>query len=63
MDLLILVLRVDPDGRARIVLDDGNVLEHGESSDGQVILLPRGGTYALIVRYIREHLGAPHRGN
>ena len=63
LDLLILVLRADPDGSARIVLDYGNVLEHGESSDGQAILLPRGGDYDVIVRYIREHLGAPHRGN
>ena len=57
LDMLVLFLRADPGGSARIVLDDGNVLEHGESSDGQAILLPRGGDYGLIARYIREQMG------
>ena len=59
LDLLVLVLGADPDGSTRIVLDDGNVLEHGESSDGQAILLPRGGDYNVIVRYIDERLATP----
>ena len=63
LDLLVLVLRTDPDGSARIVLDDGNVLEPGESSDGQAILLPRGGDYDLIARYIDERLTARRQGN
>ena len=57
-DLLILFLRADPGGGARIVLDDGNVLEHGLSDDGQAILLPRDGDYSLITRYIRERFAA-----
>jgi LCP family protein required for cell wall assembly len=57
-DLLVLALRADPGSSARIVLDAGNVLEHGESGDGQAILLPRGGDYGVIPRYIRESLAA-----
>jgi LCP family protein required for cell wall assembly len=61
-DLLVLTLRADPGGSMRIVLDDENVLEHGESDDGQAILLPRGGDYGVIPRYIRERLGAHEHG-
>ncbi len=57
LDMLVLFLRADLGGSARIVLDDGNVLEHSVSADGQAILLPRGGDYGLIARYIREQLG------
>ena len=57
LDMLVLFLRADPGGSARIVLDDGNVLEHSVSADGQAILLPRGGDYGLLARYIREQLG------
>lgn len=56
LDMLVLFLRADPGGSARIALDDGNVLESSVSADGQAILLPRGGDYGLIARYIREQL-------
>ncbi len=56
LDMLVLFLRADPGDSARIVLDDGNVLEHSVSADGQAILLPRGGDYGLIARHLREQL-------
>ena len=55
-DLLLLFLRADTSGAARIRLDDGNVLENGTSDDGQAILQPIGGDYDLISQYIRQEL-------
>ena len=55
-DLLILFLRADTSGGARIRIDDTNVLENATTSDGQAILQPRNGNYDLISGYIREQL-------
>jgi hypothetical protein len=41
---------VDPDHSA--VLSTGNVLENGTSSDGQFILTPRNGSWALVHEFV-----------
>jgi hypothetical protein len=55
-DLLILALRADVGGATRIRLDESNVLTNDTSADGQAILVPPGGDYGLISRYIAEQL-------
>lgn len=55
-DLLILFLRADIGGATRIRLDDTNVLTNETSDDGQAILVPPGGDYGSISRYIADQL-------
>ncbi len=55
-DLLILFLRADVGGATRVRLDESNVLTNDTSADGQAILVPPGGDYGLISRYIAEQL-------
>jgi LCP family protein required for cell wall assembly len=55
-DLLLLFLRADTSGAARIRIDDSNVLENATSDDGQAILQPIGGDYDLISQYLRQEL-------
>ena len=55
-DLLVLFLRADLGGAARIRLDDPNVLANDTSDDGQAILVPPGGDYGIVSRYIADQL-------
>lgn len=56
-DLAILALRADTGGATRIRLDEADILVNDTSSDGQAILVPRGGDYGLITRYVAGQLG------
>lgn len=55
-DLLILLVRADIGGAARIRLDESSILTNETSGDGQAILVPPGGDYGLISRYIADQL-------
>ena len=57
-DMALLLLRADAGGARRIDLLGGDLLENAESTDGQAILGPRCGDYAVVERYIREQLAA-----
>ena len=56
VDLLVLLLRADLGGAARIALEESGILEDARSDDGQDILRPRGGDYDALGRYVQERL-------
>ena len=56
-ELATFVAGLHPDQTKQVALDTSNVLVDGRSADGQDILLPRSGNYALIPAYVKQQLG------
>jgi polyisoprenyl-teichoic acid--peptidoglycan teichoic acid transferase len=56
-DLATIFTHFDIDHATRIGLSNANVLDDATSDDGQSILLPRGGNWAVIRSYVQSQLG------
>jgi LCP family protein required for cell wall assembly len=57
LDLVRFVAGFHPERAKHITLDTSNVLVDARSTDGQQILLPRGGNYGVIADFVHKELG------